>query len=460
MRIKKFSAIIISVIMTLSLLFVVTSCNKEDDSKKYVGFEKASRSADGYATVYIPEGRDVNVMILSDPQVDTTEKYNLVGSLGTDKTYAFIKDMVATEQPDLVIINGDLVMSTVLNNAPYFKRYAEIFEELKVPWTFTFGNHDSENGWAHNDDLDSVNGQMLKDVLIDYMSSFDYCLINSEKYNGLDNEETAEYFGYGNNFVNIRDNKGKLVYTFCLFDCLANPEFTSPLGDGSSYQYVPTKEQIEWFTSTIKKLSVAEYGNDDTLVKSMIFSHVGIPEFKIAWDEAWNDGNPTNNYHYGYYMDGDYSDEYGDRPESEQIFAVAKSVGTTAFFMCHHHDNDFSVDYQGVRLTFGQHSGVSHNYRTEQSSHSNTNQMKNVTGAWKDIDFSRVDNYGNKRGYTSLSISSTGEFEIAPKYASEFLPNFKTDYYIDYDAVAETINNHPDYSGEVIRGEKREWKIA
>lgn len=99
--------------------------------------------------------------------------------------------------------------------------------------------------------------------------------------------------------------------------------------------------------------------------------------------------------------------------------------------MCHHHDNDFSVDYQGIRLTFGQHSGYSHSYRTTQTQ--NGVLIDYSVKNWKGIDFSRVDNYGDNRGGTLFTVKGDGSFEITPVYARDVLDNYMTDYYIDYE---------------------------
>ena len=77
---------------------------------------------------------------------------------------------------------------------------------------------------------------------------------------------------------------------------------------------MPTAEQVRWYRDTIESISDAEFGEDraeDEVVASYIFNHVGVPEFKEAWDAAWNDGEPTEAYHYGHWMEGNYSSKYG-----------------------------------------------------------------------------------------------------------------------------------------------------
>lgn len=443
-----FALLCLTALFALSLV-TLSACNDEPAPPAFV---KASESADGYATVYIEDGGELDVMVLSDPQVDYTEKYKVVGSPGNNVTYSFIEDFVAATDPDLVVINGDLVMldNPILSQVPYFVRYAEIFERLGTPWTFTFGNHDCDAAYTRESaTADDANAQCSKETLIEKLSSYEHCLIT--------NDETCTD-GAGNHFVNVREREsGKLVYTMCLFDCV----YPSKTAD---YEPVPTAGQVEWYRNTVNALSDAEFGEDraaEEVVKSVIFNHVGVPEFKAAWDAAWNDGDPTEAYHYGHWLEGNYTSKYGDIPEEEQIFAVAKELGsTTAIFMCHHHDNDFSVDYEGIRLTFGQHSGYSHYYRTEHES--NAGGLFNTDHSvkyWKGIDFSLIDDYGDERGGTRLILRADGTFDITPVYARDTLPNYAEKYYIDYDAVAAAIENDPTYTSTVTRGSARAWRL-
>ena len=417
-------------------------------------FDRASESADGYATVYIPDDRDFKILVLSDPQIDTSQKYTLVGSLGNDKTYEFIEDFVGQCAPDLVVINGDMVMNdTLATSAPYFKRYGEIFDRIKVPWTFTFGNHDLDGTYTDEEaDMEDPDcGQCTKQTLIDYFNAnYKYCLINTD---------SSCEDGTGNHFINVRKKSGELVYTLCLFDCIYK-------GGNPNYNAVPTANQVNWYKDTILKISDNEFGKDreeGEVVKSMIFNHVGIPEFKEAWQKAWNNGNPTEDYHYGHWFEGNYSKKYGDMPEDEQIFAVAKNLkSTTAIFMCHHHDNDFSVDYEGIRLTFGQHSGFAHNYRTQQTFADGVFGFVDKTDLknWLSISFERIDDYGDERGGTTVTISKEGTFDISQTIAREVMPDYFDKYYIDYDAVAQSLNGDSRFIGTVERGTARKWKKA
>ncbi len=445
MKLKSKVLIVLLIICIFAAsLIVLQGCQGAKKS-----FYKANAHKDGYATVYVPEGEDFRILLFSDPQVDSTEKYKNVGSTGNEKTYQFIKDMTLTVKPNLVIINGDLVMHDEYTSSTfYYKRYAEIFEELKIPWSFTFGNHDLDEKYVDRDaEAEEESGQCTKQVLIDFLDKeYKYCLINS------DNQST----GAGNHTINIRDSKGNLIYSLFLFDCEYNERTLY-------YNKIPTAEQISWYRTTVNTLSDKEYGKNrdaDTVIKSMIFNHVGVPEFYKAWELAWNDGTPTEDYYYGSLLEGDYTHNNDGVPENEQLFNVAKELqSTTAIFMAHHHDNDMSVNYEGIRLTFGQHSGYSHYYRTTQEFASSILPNKTDLKDWRDISFELLDNYGDQRGGTGITITEIGDFDVQPLYARETLSNFKEEYYIDYDALAAALDNNENYKGTVKRGEYRKWQI-
>lgn len=124
-KFKKIVAILLVVAALIAACAVMAACDKGSTPAAFV---KAGESSDGYATIYVPDDRDVKIMVLSDPQVDVYEKYKVVGSPGNDKTYAFVEDFVKTTKPDFVIINGDLVMNDLFlkSSTPYFDKYAEI----------------------------------------------------------------------------------------------------------------------------------------------------------------------------------------------------------------------------------------------------------------------------------------------------------------------------------------------
>src|SRR5690554_2699459 len=56
------------------------------------------------------------------------------------KTYKLINNLITNENPDVIVITGDLFMSII---APrLLKDFIKFIEKYKIPWTLTFGNHE------------------------------------------------------------------------------------------------------------------------------------------------------------------------------------------------------------------------------------------------------------------------------------------------------------------------------
>ena len=406
--------------LAVTLLF---GCQKsEDERDPYAeGFIKASESADGYATVYVPTGRDAKVLLLADPQLDPTQKYGIVGS-SNELTIVFLNKYLDAVRPDLVIVAGDLVMTVIFNNWKYFCQIADIFESKEIPWTFVFGNHDCEKEYVSEEaDTSAALAQMTKPNLIKAtQEKYEYCLI----YSG----ECED--GYGNHIVNVRNTKGKLLNSFCNLDCVY---------DDGGYSHVITQAQTDFYSSSIEALNRQE----GTIVPSVVVTHVALPQMFIGYQEAKEGKGDDSVYRYGELIEGDYS-SYADQ---SPFFDTLLRLGSTkAVFFGHHHGNDASIEYKGVDLTFIPHSGMSHEYRTDHSKEYGLGGWPNDTV----FDFSAVDVYGDKRGGIMVTVKQDATYTFDPLYAAEVIPDY-ADWAVDYDAVAQKIAQE---RGEqyVIRG--------
>ena len=63
----------------------------------------------------------------------------------SERTKDYMKYVVETEKPDLIVCTGDNIMSTGLGK---LKEFVALMESFKTPWTFVFGNHDAEGSAA------------------------------------------------------------------------------------------------------------------------------------------------------------------------------------------------------------------------------------------------------------------------------------------------------------------------
>lgn len=398
------------VICLLTTVFAFGCQQKSDDTpEKYsVGFVQAVESPDGYATVYVPSNRDAKVLLLADPQLDPTEKYSIVGSYNR-LTIEFLDKFLDAADPDFAIVAGDITMTVLFNNWDSFCEIADIFEEKEIPWTFTFGNHDCEKEYVRESaGSESALWQMPKQKLIDAVQEkYDYCLI----YSG----ECAD--GYGNHVVNVRNTKGKLLNAFCNLDCVYDDE---------GYSHVITQAQTDFYTAAIEKLNAQE----GTTVPSVVVTHVALPQMFIGYREAKNNTG-DGVYYYGDLIEGDYSSYADKSPFFDEMLRLGS---TKAVFFGHHHGNDASIGYKGIRLSFIPHSGMSHEYRTDHS------EEYGIDGwpAGTVFDLTAVDVYGDHRGGVMMSLKQDATYTFGPLLAAEVIPDYK-EWAIDYDEVAEQI---------------------
>lgn len=419
---KKILSVILIIVLIITILCLTSCASSEDfkDSENALIVLKPNESSDGYATLIKPKNRDLKILQLSDTQLDPALSRGYLGA-DNDKTMLLIEKLVKEENPDLVVINGDMTITKTLNNWPWMKKYCDLFESLNTYWAPVYGNHDSQyNRLQQTDDLEAEIMQISKELLTQKLSEYKHCLISAG--------DAGEGGGCGNYFINVKNNEGLFLYTICLLDTVYNGEQTF-LND-NYYKHEKTPEQIEWYIRHINEISDLEYGverNSTEVIKSLVFAHVPVPEVSLAY-EAVNNGEDDAVYHYGDMLEGTNYEDINCN-----FFSEAKALGsTTAMFFGHHHDNDYSVTYQGIRLTFGQHSGFSHYYRIDESS-----------GLIKNPDFTKLVNYHDNRGGTLITLSGNSSqemvFDISQILAREVFSDY-SDWSIDYESLESYQN--------------------
>lgn len=142
--------------------------------------------------------------------------------------------------------------------------------------------------------------------------------------------------------------------------------------------------QVEWYKSEIKALTEK---NGGVTPKSLAFFHIPLVEYKTAWEEYVNNGSKdTENVKYYYGKVGEKDSGIFCAEENCGLFDAAKELGSTQGFFCgHDHLNNFSVDYKGIRLTYG----YSIDY----------------------LAYIGIMKYGAQRGCTIIDISPDGSFD-------------------------------------------------
>lgn len=299
--------------------------------------------------------------------------------------------MITAEKPDLVIVTGDIAYpvpyeSAAINNLPPHKIFASLMESLQVYWIPTFGNHDTEFYSFYS-----------REEISEYYSSDElkYCLY--ERGN-----ESID--GYGNSVINVKNSDG--IITQSIFAIDSHAYTGKGLIDILKMDYDNIHEnQIEWYKTTVENNSkynreliknmddkdslLEKYGN----VNSMLFFHIPIAEYADAWFQyVENDYKDTENVKLIYGTAGETGRIIYISNISDKLFETMQSLGgEKAIFCGHDHLNNFSIDYKGIRLTYG----MSIDY----------------------IAYSGIHALGSQRGCTVITVKPDGTFDcVAENY--------------------------------------------
>ncbi len=317
-----------------------------------------TKDSDGYYT--FTTDRDIKVLQFTDVHIGG-------GSFSQTKD-AWAMNAVATmireEQPDLVIITGDIAypvpfQAGTFNNLNATKIFATMMESLEVYWTFTFGNHDTE-----------AYSMYEREDICDYYENagFKYCL--------FERGFSGEGKGYGNNIIKVKNSDGIITQAFVTID---SHSYTDGDVLGIEWKYDNIKQtQVDWYALEMDKLVAQNVANggSDAPIKNMAFFHIPLVEYRTAWGELMDANQDfvinkneqmtegiqdTTNVKYFHGIMGESDGEaHGKRTYGvfcgigeDEFFETGLENGLQATFSGHDHYNNFSIEYKGVRLTYG-----------------------------------------------------------------------------------------------------------
>ena len=238
-------------------------------------------------------------------------------------------DLIDYAKPDLVVVTGDLcypvgISSFSLNNTAPVQQFAAFMRNTGVPWAFTYGNHDTEAMAA--DSKETLNDLYMR---LGFKTS----------KNLLYPYTQPDIMGRNNQLIEVRNADGSLNSALFLIDSNAY------VGQGfSKYDYI-RDEQVDWYADHVRRLA-AEAGRT---VPSYCFFHIPLQEYQTAYD-LYLAGSDQVKYCFGRNDEGSIcASQYPSK-----LFDTARDLGSTRGFFCgHDHYNNMSLEYQGMRLTYG-----------------------------------------------------------------------------------------------------------
>lgn len=376
-------------------------------------------SPDGEWTYFVlPDDRDeFKVLQFTDVHIGG-------GSFsGTKDAWAMnaVETMIRAEQPDLVIVTGDIAypvpfQAGTFNNLSATKIFSNMMESLGVYWTFAYGNHDTE-----------AYSMYSRKQISEYYenSNFEYCLYDrgfaddEDKFGHIDK-------GFGNHIINVKRESGEIIQSLVILD---SHSYTDGDYFGIAWKYDNIHQsQVDWYASEMEKLKAknAELDND-AYPESLAFFHIPLLEYREAWkalSDKYNNKPSRNDtavvpenkgegraedtvkFYYGK-MDEKPKTRHGVESYgifcgygTDTLFETGLTHGLKGIFCGHDHYNNFSIEYMGIRLTYG----MSVDYLA-------------YPGIYKEH---------SQRGCTVITLTSKGTFDCEPR-----------NYYADYGVAHE-----------------------
>ena len=345
---KKVIRILVSSILGLALIFgVITLLNEQNaknmesyiDSFGAVEFDNqlVPQYDENGAAYFVTDG-EFKVMHLTDVHLGGS----FISTKDDKKAMNAVAAMIATEQPDLVVVTGDISFAVpwaaTLNNKYAHDMFIRFMENLGVYWTVTLGNHDSElyNYYTRSDVAGFYENESLK-----------YCLFDR----GPD-----DIFGECNHAITVRNSAGLITEGIIMID---SNSYTDEDIFGFKWVYDNIhQDQIDWYKETIESYNAHNKSINpdiDTTVESLVFMHIPIMEVRDANQEYINAGNKdTDDVKHLFGEIGEKDPYVYCSEEEEKMFETMLELGSTkAVFYGHDHLNNTVLDYKGIALSYG-----------------------------------------------------------------------------------------------------------
>ncbi|MDR3216853.1 MAG: metallophosphoesterase [Clostridiaceae bacterium] len=251
-----------------------------------------SVEAEGY-TVFTAAQNQFTVLFISDTHFINGGWYGVggfwTGTMRNNAVYGDIKALVEATRPDLIIHTGDL-QTDKLSDLIY-EEFCVFMDGFKIPWTFTFGNHDAEM-------------RADKAEVARIISEAEYSFFRSG-YTNLN--------GLGNDVILIESAEGSILFAFILADFGDWQKRKDPDKYLSTYDVGATDNQIEWYRWVCE-------GLDETAgytVPSALVAHIPFHAYTYAVELGErNYGNPfatESEWGFDFYRGDVAANEFGQK---------------------------------------------------------------------------------------------------------------------------------------------------
>ena len=222
-----------------------------------------------------------------------------------------MRRLVRAVKPDLITVTGDLICSDCASFS--IRRVCALFESFGVPWAPVFGNHEDESN-------------MDKNYMADLFLSCPHCIF----------KKNDPAMGVGNYILNIMEDERTIESIFMM--------------DSGHSQ--ANEAQHAWFKANADAINQR---TGCTAELTLMF-HIPLPEYQYAYDAAWITLDKRWREEYkacGELHENICCEKRDGVPVQRGFFELLKDSGTVKYVFCgHEHLIDFSILYQGIRLTY------------------------------------------------------------------------------------------------------------
>jgi len=235
------------------------------------------------------------------------------------RQYKFMRETINQANPDLIVVTGD---SFTFADKVVAKELFAFFDEFGCKWTITLGNHDEQCYFS-------------VDWLTDYLNS----LSKSNESNCLFiDHQDDDISGNANFAINLMDGSTIKEQIIIMDSNRYN------YGEYVGYDYIK-ENQIEWYESIV---NYTKEQNGGSLVKSLLFFHIPLPEWDDAW-KAYEEGSSD-----AILICGEKNEKSCPPDVNSGFFdKILELNSTDGIFVGHDHKNDFILKYKGIYLGYG-----------------------------------------------------------------------------------------------------------
>lgn len=300
--------------------------------------------------------RDIRILQLTDMQpVDPSQQrydgrldyfpFNTVFTkeMKYKSEFYYLDKAIEDTKPDLIIVTGDIIYGEFDDNGSNLIEFCNYMDSKKIPWAPIFGNHDNE----------------CKKGVTWQCEQF----INA-KYSLF---KRNVYTGNGNYNIGIF-NKGELIRVVFMMD-------SNGVWNGKTYCYLDDyppynqderiergagffPDQREYLYSTSKNIDIV----NEKIVKKTLCTHIA-PEFvnKYAYLKGYQSNGDNHNKEL-FKLEGTSlidNKDFGEKGEelggfdSYDLYDKLKELSFDTMFVGHYHNNNLSIDCDGLRVSYG-----------------------------------------------------------------------------------------------------------